>query len=277
MTRRRRMCSKGHRFSSWEWTRFPFVRKRDDSLAEFNETKLRRAILAAAASLPGEKNDSNAEAFAAETARDIKDRAEAAPERENDAMSTQDIGNRVLASLLQYDETGIAHWRFASVFLKDRGYESVKELSEAIEEEQNRLSLWVVKARSLGTDSRESSETPLTEPFSYNKLRKSLELAFSKTSRHKAIVEGLLDEITKEVRTSAKTVSRPVDANGSPQREHRRLEIDSAKIGEIVLKRIAEDEFAYARFLSVHADYHGDFNAYVNDLVEFAATGPTDE
>jgi transcriptional regulator NrdR family protein len=269
MVRRRRTCRNGHRFSSWESTRFPFVRKRDDSLVEFDPQKLRTGILAATSSLPdGALGDNTAEAVASEIVEDVRQLATATPEREEDAMSTVDIGNRVLERLKDQDATGIAHWRFASVFFKDRGFGSVEELSEAVDEARTELPVWVLKARSVSPD--QVGQRP-SEPFSHNKLRRSLELAFTKSSRYRGVVESLLEEIIKEVRTSAERVPAddPKDRLG-PRPE--RLEIESTRIGELVLQRLRGKPFAFARFLSVYKQYES-FASYLDEISALDATG----
>lgn len=265
MVRRRRTCKNGHRFSSWESTRFPLVRKRDDSLVEFDSQKLRNGILAASASLPeGALGESTPDEVANEIVTDVVSLATTTPERDEEAMSTLDIGNRVLEGLLLHDSTGIAHWRFASVFFKDRGYAGVEELSEAINSARSQPPIWVVKARDVHSD---ESNLARTEPFSYNKLRRSLELAFTKSSRHRGIVETLLETISQEVRERAQPVPADLDAEPGPRPD--RLEISTSEIGEIVLRHLRPRKFAFARFLSVYKDYES-FDSFVAEIAQLA-------
>lgn len=277
--RRRRACnSHGHRYTSWESTHFPFVRKREGELVPFEEDKLRKSILAATASLPqgawGKRDESS---VVADLVEDINALAVTAPKRDQDALSTREIGRRVLDGLHQHDQTGIAHWRFATVFFKDRGFKTVEELDAAIKEEQTKPRLWVGKARGVGG----LDGPPTVEPFSHTKLRRSLELAFSKT-QHEAKVERALVAITNEARNKAEQMpDRPEtdmefdeDVNlGAVDDAGPRLVITSAKLGSIVLDYLLTEDhkFAYARFASAHKDYDEDFDSYVAEMHQLAS------
>lgn len=278
--RRRRACNQhGHRYTSWESTHFPFVRKRNGELVPFDEEKLRKSILAATASLPEgawEKRDESS--VVADLVDDIKAVAVTAPMRDQDAMSTREIGSRVLDGLHKYDQTGIAHWRFATVFFKDRGYKTVAELDAAIKDEQSKPRLWVCKARRIG----DPDDPPAIEPFSHTKLRRSLELALSRT-QHEVLIERLLVEIVDVARETAELIPERVieeeeldDDTGTQGNVPSRLVISSAKLGSIVLDYLlaGDHKFAYARFASAHKDYHDDFDAYVTEMSQLAVEVP---
>jgi transcriptional regulator NrdR family protein len=279
MMRRRRICTNGHRFTAWESTRFPYVRKRNGQLVEFSEEKLRRGVLAATAALPkGAWGDGDSpERLAEEIVCDVMAKVEIVPKIDNDAMSTRDIGERVLEYLHDRDLSGISYWRFASVFLRDEGYKDVGELTEAIRQRHEQLSLWVIKSRTM----THLGEDVLKQPFSYYKLRRAIEAAFSRSEEDRVSVEELLQAIGGEVREKAIAVeptlaeSSNIDADLSEHyrtaekgETEQRLEIDSEEIGKIALSHIKrKSRFAWARFLSVYNDYGDDFERYVADLL----------
>ena len=232
--RRRRICSQGHRFTSWESAGSQFVRKRQGWLERFDEGKLRRAIEKASleASPPIDADP---------VVLDVVRAMHRAPLLTGDAISTFEIGRIVLRRLHEQDPTGICALRFGSVFLRHRHFNTQEELIAAIATETQGLMLYVAKSHE-----RERLELAkrgrVLEAFNHGKLRRAIKRALDKTP-----YEGLLEQLVDEVAATAHEQAQEVRDG-----KHRYRVIDAEAIGRLVLQRLhATDWVAYARFLSV--------------------------
>jgi transcriptional regulator NrdR family protein len=232
VVRRRRICDNGHRYTTWEFVTADFVRKREGSLEPFDEDKLRRSIAKATADDAGVNPDV--------LLGDIYAAMRSAPARNGDAITTVEVGTMVLRALHEQDPTGISALRYGSVFFRDRHFDSRDELLEAIDEIRDPM-LFVAKRMDQGLQDRVEG-TGSVEPFNYRKLRRSLKRALEKTPTADN-VERILELVASDAREAARTVE---DASGVERRE-----VDAHAIGEFVLRRLRQVDFAaYLRFLS---------------------------
>lgn len=87
-----------------------------------------------------------------------------------------------------------------------------------------------------------------TQPFDRNKLLVGLMRATSKRDIDLATLNGLIDDIERELRSSARTA------------------VTSHEIGDMVLKRLeVVDKVAYIRFASVYRDFK-DIDEFLEEL-----------
>lgn len=233
LLRRRRVCDRGHRFSSWEFAEARFCRKRAGWLQRFDEAKLRAAIQKAAEDISVDEKR-----IVGDVVRAMLD----APTLTGDAITTEQIGRIVLRGLSEQDSTGIAMVRFGSVFVR-RHFDSPEELLEGIRREIEGPMLYVVKRSGReGVEDRKPDE-PILQPFDYSKLRRSIRRALDKTPFLDRL-EQLVNSVADQARQEARVVG--IDNGNS------RSEIPAERVGQLVLEQLHRvDWVAYVRYLSV--------------------------
>ena len=245
--RRRRICDRGHRFSTWETAEVEFVVKRDLRVEPFDEWKLRRGV-AKAADVPEDAP------FIQELVDETRARIKASAELRREPLSTTEIGEDVLEALLRFDEKGIAHSRFSSIFLKYDRHQSVDELNAAIARQREGTRLYVLK--SDGQSRSGLDGLPDIEPFSPSKLREALRRALNKIG-----TAGDVDRLVQEIRKTALEKARRDVPEGWPSPL-----VASNVIGDDALERLRQiSPLAFARFASVYRNYDR-FEDFVRDM-----------
>ncbi|MTI85103.1 MAG: transcriptional repressor NrdR [Firmicutes bacterium] len=90
----------------------------------------------------------------------------------------------------------------------------------------------------------------IREPFNRVKLLSGLTKACEKRRVSASVLEGLVAQIERELRSSPE------------------LEATSKDVGEMVLKRLSDlDEVAYVRFASVYRDFH-DVRSFMKEIAK---------
>lgn len=89
-----------------------------------------------------------------------------------------------------------------------------------------------------------------SEPYDRNKLLRSVQVACAKRPVSRDDIEGLVDEVEEALEASGER------------------EIDSQRIGELVMSRLRElDQVAYVRFASVYRNFQ-DTTEFIEELRE---------